>query len=224
LATVRPFVPMTLDLSYKVISSERCSRSFITSDHPVILYNSFLEERKTFGGNCGLASKGLQMFLPLSPKRLMMLYDGGCYAVGTRGNRVVPANDDDVVTLNALQYISCDCNLYLKPCAEADIPLLKSRHSMRRGKDSTVTKEFPQDRVEADGTRTSLMMNHDRDIKIGLSLSFMRVTKPGRRWVPPPHMGWTRYPVPTAAEQMDLGPPLGKRYVISSTGQTVYVS
>jgi Protein of unknown function (DUF4238) len=57
-------LPLVLDLGLKV-AVNKTQYPFITSDHPVVLYNQFLEARKTYGSNTGLACKGLEMFLPI---------------------------------------------------------------------------------------------------------------------------------------------------------------
>lgn len=73
--------PVAIDLRYKLL----CNRTpvpFITSDHPVVFYNQFLHSRKSFGSNTGLAAKGLQIFLPLSPRHVLVFFDVDVYKVG----------------------------------------------------------------------------------------------------------------------------------------------
>jgi len=76
-------LPVMFDLSYKLIINQT-KIPFITSDHPVVLYNQFLEDQKVPGGNNGLASKGLQIFLPLSPYHLIVFFDHDVYKIGEK--------------------------------------------------------------------------------------------------------------------------------------------
>ncbi len=110
-----------LDLKWKLLQN-KTSRLYITSDHPAILYNQFLEKRKTFGSSIGLASKGLQFFLPLGPRHLLMMYDGGVYRVGGRTHLepCIEAQEHDVAALNALQAANADELLFFSPHTAAD--------------------------------------------------------------------------------------------------------
>lgn len=59
----------------------------ITSDHPVVYYNKWRENIKDIG-TIGLASKGLLIFLPLSPEILLLLYDPTVYMIDNGRNNV----------------------------------------------------------------------------------------------------------------------------------------
>jgi hypothetical protein len=94
-----------LDLRWKLLEN-RTARLFITSDNPAVHYNQFLESRNRIGGNTGLDARGLQFFLPLGPRHLLMLYDGAVYRVGGRRHletHIEVTQEADVRTLNVLQ-------------------------------------------------------------------------------------------------------------------------
>lgn len=55
--------PLLLDLRPKLLVN-KTQHEFITSDTPVVLHNQLLRFRH-YCSNCGLPSKGLQIFLPL---------------------------------------------------------------------------------------------------------------------------------------------------------------
>ena len=61
---------LIMDMDYRLLLAPEDSE-FITSDNPVILYNQLLEF-EPLGSKTGLACKGLQIFLPLSPKVLLV--------------------------------------------------------------------------------------------------------------------------------------------------------
>jgi hypothetical protein len=106
--------PLTLDLRWKLLAN-RTGQPFITSDHPAVMYNQFLEHRSPDTGNTGVASKGLQIFLPLSPGYQLVLFDSGVYKVGGRKLTSTTADvtdEKDVKALNLLQAVNADDTLY----------------------------------------------------------------------------------------------------------------
>ena len=68
LKTMAQSIPIAMDLHLKVLVN-KTKVNFITSDNPVILYNQACE-RSVVGSSTGLASKGLQIFFPVSPRQL----------------------------------------------------------------------------------------------------------------------------------------------------------
>lgn len=74
--------PIISDLRMKLLHN-KTELSFIISDNPVVFYNQFLEERNPQDPNIGLATKGLEIFLPLSPQQILILYDHNVYKVGS---------------------------------------------------------------------------------------------------------------------------------------------
>lgn len=87
---------------------------FITSDHPVVFLNQAFFEKVRHPKIMGIASRGFQMFLPISPKALLMAYDGSLYRVGNRRQteayQIERAEDCDLI--NALQIINAEQNIY----------------------------------------------------------------------------------------------------------------
>lgn len=86
---------------------------FITSDCPVSLYNQFHERigKRSFA----FGSIGTQIFFPLSPRILFLIYDNLCYKIGTRKSKYLHINNQiDVKHLNNITYINANEVLYLK--------------------------------------------------------------------------------------------------------------
>lgn len=73
---------------------------FVTSDNPVVLYNKFLCNRN-FQGNYGLSAVGLCIFLPLSPKLCLCLFDPKIY-FSTNNNIRCAINQETVHELNKM--------------------------------------------------------------------------------------------------------------------------
>ena len=87
------------DLQLLVIEN-KSENDFVTSDNPVVLYNKMLYERG-YKGNYGLSSKGLCIFVPISPKVCFCLFDPKIYFTSCE-DMVYEASDDEVHELNKL--------------------------------------------------------------------------------------------------------------------------
>lgn len=114
LAAAEELCPFASDLAWKLVGN-KTSRSFLTSDHPAVFHNQFLETRKKSGGITGINSKGLQIFLPIGPRHLLMLYDKDVYRVGGRNQfdtYIETCNESDVAGFNSLQVANADEVIY----------------------------------------------------------------------------------------------------------------
>ena len=100
------------DLDFKLLLNET-NRPFITSDFPVVKYNQFLEQRKWIHGKCGFGVTGLQIFIPLNSRMLLIFFDSGIYKVGDRQQKIYTIKKDkDVDQINNLQFVNCFDTLY----------------------------------------------------------------------------------------------------------------
>jgi len=87
--------------------------SFITSDHPVVLLNQAFFTVLQHPRILGLAASGLQIFLPISPRFLLIAFDPKIYRVGNRKQstyQLERRNDCDLI--NALQIVNAEENVY----------------------------------------------------------------------------------------------------------------
>jgi hypothetical protein len=108
------FVPITLDLSLKLIVNTGAT-GFITSDNPVVLQNRYLTERGRTGGK-GLACTGLQMIFPIDAARAVVAFDEAVYSVGSPKVGVVQVSSKaDIGKLNELQILNALENVYFPP-------------------------------------------------------------------------------------------------------------
>ncbi len=167
-------LPLLLDLDYKLLINNT-PVDFVTSDNPVIFYNQLLEFR-TFGSNTGLASKGLQIFLPLDSKKQLFFYDRDVYRVGSKKSPVVDVTQPmDVYQLNTLQMCSASENIYFEN-EELDVFSLHHKAFPFLRKNKSNMKVIP------DGETSELIASSSEDIRTRLKLSFSDITKRNRRW------------------------------------------
>ncbi|MBD1844312.1 DUF4238 domain-containing protein [Cyanobacteria bacterium FACHB-63] len=176
------YLPLALDLGLKV-AINKTQEFFITSDHPVVLYNQFLEPRKKYGSNTGLACKGLEIFLPISPRHLLILFDRDVYGVGNRNDVVIDVtNGADVKALNLLQCISANENLYFnEEISEAQIRYLMNHANRRRREAKANVDEYVNSKTDEE--MRFLLHLYGADVKCSLSLSFIRLLKKAKQYI-----------------------------------------
>lgn len=148
-------VPLAQDLACKVLVN-KTAVNFITSDNPAIFYNQF-GERRTIGSNVGIVSKGLEIFLPLSPRHVGVLYDAQVYKVGRRRDLYGEVTDPrDVRKLNDLQWLNAMDAVYFSAVGDcAEIIDGYSRNVGRRNNERAQIelwepKELPDGRTATD--------------------------------------------------------------------------
>lgn len=178
LGMVTQFYPLMLDLGCKLILNET-SAEFVASDNPVVLYNQLLSFRN-HGSNTGLASKGLQVFLPISSSKLLIFYDHESYSVGAMSKPFVQVTSPrDVYELNTLQMISAYENVYFEnPDFEIEA-LVRKASPFRRLQKSNLSI-FPGEETES--RRSEFMATSRVDVRTNLKLSFVGLTKSAKSW------------------------------------------
>lgn len=152
---------------------------FVTCDNPVVLYNQLLSFRK-HGGNTGIASKGLQIFFPMSPKLAIMLYDSRVYRVGSKAARVIDiAEKRDIDQLNCLQMVSAHENIYF---LDPDTPVFGMFETSRKYRRKQKSKMQVFRGKETEFGREELIHSWWEEVRTDLQLSFVRVVKSAKRW------------------------------------------
>lgn len=181
LVNMASIIPLALDLKFKLIVNQS-NESFITSDNPVVFYNQFFEPRKTPFSQIGVASKGLEIFLPLSPTHLLMFFDSDVYKVGAKNSMIIPVNDKkDIESLNLLQCINCNKNLYFnQDFTKSQICQLAKKSLRFRQQEKVEIKKFMQKISEK--KKKILLMNHMCELKCSLALSFINFTKKAKKF------------------------------------------
>lgn len=103
LSIVKEVMPTIRDLETKIISNETETK-FITSDVPIIIINPLGIH------NAGLDSIGEVVFSPISPRKMIILYDGKLF-----GKLPDAIRDDSIIEIfNEYQYLSADERLLAK--------------------------------------------------------------------------------------------------------------
>jgi len=173
LKAIAQSLPVAYDLKCKVLRNE-IDINFVTSDNPVILYNQYGEDRNA-RSNIGLACKGLQILYPISPRRIVMLYDGAVYKIGQRRDGFARITQKtDVQQLNDLQWRNALENVYFDN--------RQNRSEIFRGYGTNVPKRNAE-RIhlvaspgvdQGDGTSAVMVTTSKVEHKSRLDLAFVR--------------------------------------------------
>ena len=164
------------DLKAHLIVSD--TDAFLTSDNPVFFYNQYNQDLPS--STAGVDSHGFQAFCPLSPKIVLVLYDGNVYELkettDKRERRSV-ATDADVAQLNRMQAVNAGECLYasLSGVIQAASDLIHDVQHIRSADDVRVS------------ANSNLYVREDVMRNIGLDLSCFRI-----RWCAHTRPEWLR--------------------------------
>jgi hypothetical protein len=176
-------IPLVYDLHFKIILN-KTDVPFITSDHPVVLYNQFLEARKKYGSNTGFANKGLEVFVPLSPSHIVIFFDKDVYKIGSKNEQIIVLNSvSDVDNLNLLQCLNANENLYFDHQINESyiFHLLQRINRYKRTAKANVDK-FLKLRNKDIQEKQMLLHSYNSDIICNLSLSFIHILRKAKKY------------------------------------------
>jgi len=87
---------------------------FIFSDSPVVLFNSFFND-KVKEGTIGYCTTGLQIFYPINSRLMLFLFNPNYYLIKVMENHTIKVSKDkDVQRINGLQIINAHENIYFQ--------------------------------------------------------------------------------------------------------------
>jgi hypothetical protein len=170
--------PLLLDLRYKLLIN-KTNVEFITSDNPVIMCNQLLSFRK-IGSNTGLSIKGLQVFFPISPNKIIIMYDDTSYRVGNETkNTLDVTSEQDVYNINALQACSCYENIYFMNPNQNVVALHNKVRPFLRVEKSDI-KVFPGKTNRYN--RSEYILHFREDIKFNPNISILSIRRSAKEW------------------------------------------
>ena len=150
---------------------------FLTSDNPVVLYNS-LRADVWWEGVVGLDSVGLQAFLPLNRTHCLYLFDRAAYAKATNtGER--RASFEDVVKLNVLAVLNSNLNLY--GADRGDLEFVQSLRSLTKPVEDYERLAFVQteEYEETDGRKASIIAHYRLQPPAAFQFRFAKIRRDG---------------------------------------------
>jgi hypothetical protein len=168
--------PILLDMNVKFITTAR-TPGFVIADHPVVAYNQFAEHHpilSRYPTSTGLALKGLQLFMPLSPSMLLAVFDPSTYEYGGKSS-VCKAGPADVAHLNRMQAVNAYSCFYfddrrMTDAALSDLKQARAKHPSVYEKHVATSPLLRRE----DGKMSRFIAVYHAEVKIGAKLSFIR--------------------------------------------------
>jgi hypothetical protein len=170
-------LPMMMDMQIKLIRNTT-SNELITSDNPISKYNQFLESRKFPFGHNGMASKGLQIFYPLAPDLLLIMYDPKVYKIGNKKQfSNIPMNEKDIEYLNILTCLYANKSIYSTDnVTDFQLEQWVKESNIYKEQKKLEVKHFDPIQSE-DDAESVIVQHHQTPYMIKLPLSFVKQTQ-----------------------------------------------
>ena len=110
--------PFVFDLKLCVLQN-RTKFPFVTSDNPVVFTNRYHIQKRNDDG-FGIATSGALIFLPISPRQVICVYDGGLYKIDEHSLIANIKKPADVLAINEFQYLNAQQNFYFHDAADGE--------------------------------------------------------------------------------------------------------
>lgn len=168
LGTQAQLINMCRDLKYKILIN-KSKTAFITSDNPAVTYDIFMERMKQI---YALGSRGLLIYLPLSPHLAVFYYDPECYKVGEKKkNYVYIENDKDIDELNKLIISKSSQVIYFNPDDYSEYKIKNIAGKIKKYRIDQKVESYP-DIKTSEGN--PIIGSYHKPIFCNLSLTFMK--------------------------------------------------
>ncbi|MGI6653547.1 MAG: DUF4238 domain-containing protein [Christensenellales bacterium] len=172
-------LPMINDLELRLIIN-KSSIDFVTTDNPVSMYNQLFIDRKYFRPY-GYEHIGVQVFMPISPKHCLVLFDAKPYRLRLFYNGTFTTNDPLIIRrLNRLFVAYAFNEIYFGDNASDQSILLLADHRLRHPLSSS--------RKEIKGKDSHLIFLHNPSYWYGLGDNFFSSRKEFLNSAFPSHM------------------------------------
>ena len=160
----------SLDLSMKLLINQT-DRPFITSDDPVSIYDQYLE-RVCDSLSYGIGSKGIEIFMPISSKLMLLLYDSKIYKIGTRkSSQVLITQRNDVDQLNLLTVLYSDRVIYYEAGVITDYEISQL---VQKAKRLTFSEEMEIERYDCVEEAGELLHSHPGNLNCKAHFRFIK--------------------------------------------------
>lgn len=173
------------DLEMKILVNNT-DTAFITSDFPLIRYNQ-LFENNNHSSSTGFGVVGLQIFIPISDKLSLILYDKNIYRVGNKRDKTLTINNKrDVDSLNVLQFVNCYRNIFFNDKTK-EIYIKNLHEKAKRFKRANQGKselsylvKEGEDAAEILKQDKNLLVMNATECKTGLSIQGIKIHSKGK--------------------------------------------
>ena len=178
LSSAAEILPLALQLKAHLFVNIT-HREFITSDDPVVLHNQYCEGID-YKGSRGWDCAGIQAFWPISPSKLVVLYDRDTYIIPGSGVSKL-SREADVAQLNSLQILNAKQNVYFAGRERADRLIAQCRELSGQRPSSRSTFVESESMQSLSRNSGSLLHFFEELLPINLKVSKIRVNKQSAR-------------------------------------------
>lgn len=168
-------IPILMDLECKLVINNN-PNEFITSDNPVVLCNKYY--LKDIDNYLGLACKGLLIFLPLTPKHLIIFFDSKMYRIGGKKlhTSVTQMCNKDIDELNILQLINANKTIYTLSMDEKYLINLSLVAENYRRTDKSILRERSITK-DKNGRNGKILWISKKQIVYNADISFIKINQ-----------------------------------------------
>lgn len=169
------------DLGMHLLLNES-ETDFLTSDDPVAAHNQYCEGI-TYRGVLGWNCRGLQLFLPLSPRVVLLLYDKAVYKVdGSRHGECssVIRYPEHVRLINDLQALNAHQNVYFMGTPNQDTMTYLREVTQRRTEGRTTFVETEPVKLPS-GQMSQMLHTFEPILPLSLTLPQITIRRRARR-------------------------------------------
>ncbi|MEH7000886.1 DUF4238 domain-containing protein [Priestia megaterium] len=181
-------VPNVVDLEPLLIIVEKTgARKFITSDNPLIRYNSFYL-RNNYPGGFGYLTRGLQLFFPVSYDKCILFYDSYVYDIpNAHENVLVLDRARDVDQLNELFYLNAYNNIFFNQKTKESY-IEKIHYKNKKNQNIRDLEKEIKTFKEGNSNNAIINFTHNRVSK-KIDFSWLKYTEYSKQLTIPAHMG-----------------------------------
>ncbi|EKN69271.1 hypothetical protein BABA_10426 [Neobacillus bataviensis LMG 21833] len=179
--------PYVLDLERILLVEQTGARRFITSDNPLVRYDSFYLSKRYLGG-FGYMTRGLQLFFPISPNKCILLYDSKAYDIPEVKNGILTLRKArDVDQLNELFYLNAYNNVFFNQKTKKDYIEGIHQKNKRMPRISELEREVASFKsVDSNGALVHLSQNR---VTKKMNFSWIKSSQFANSLQIPAHMG-----------------------------------
>ncbi|MFD1564422.1 DUF4238 domain-containing protein [Haloarchaeobius amylolyticus] len=157
----------------RILIYNATNKDFITSDHPIVLDNPRFKNEISVG-TTGYASRGLQIFCPLSPNACLFLFDPIVYGIESNSKYTTIVKDTNTVEdINKLQLINCLENTYFREEADGEWIDKLYQDVKNERSDETVNRKQQKMYDEERGEEREFVITHQTEFKFTPNLPFV---------------------------------------------------
>ena len=151
IAMTLQITPVLFDLKMSLLKNN-ADQHLLIGQHPAIVTNPFLYQKKWIGSKQGLGSKGTLILFPISPRHAIALYDRKHYGL-TDFTPIGILSQNDVNRINLFQFsYTTDCIYFYDDGGNIDFNGYKNATEEFRVKDKTIVKAYKGRKLKDEST------------------------------------------------------------------------